>query len=524
MANKELFKPKSSIKATDLVNKGGGIAYSLSDEASLAQLVCTGTFNNVFYSTGKEQLDKIIELCNKCDLEYVAKLAIYARTEGLMKDTPAFLTALVATKSPELLKKIFPRVINTPKMLRNYVQIIRSGTVGRKSLGSTSKKLVQKYLNSLSDDQLFKADIGNSPSLGDIIKLSHPKAKDEVKNNFYAYLLDRKYNKDILPENVKAYESFKNNTSEVVPDVDFRKLTALKLSDDNWKSIAANASWQQIRHNLNSFQKHNVFQDQKLVKKLADKLSNYEEVKRSRAFPYEIYSTFIHTRGIIPVELTNALQQAAEIAVENVQKLNKTIKVCLDISSSMRNPITGNRGSASSKMRHIDVASVITSSILRKNPDAEVVPFNTEVKKANVNGFDSIMTNAEKLAAMAGGGTKTSSALQYLNEKNAKADVVIYISDNQSWYLNCVSDHRNNDHEKHTATMEQWKIFSKRNQQAKMVLIDIAPYADTQAYDDKKIMNIGGWSDSTFQVINDFLLEEDNKNNWINFIKNAIEM
>ena len=46
----------------------------------------------------------------------------------------------------ELLAQVFPRVIDSGKMLRNFVQILRSGAVGRKSLGTRPKKLVQRWL------------------------------------------------------------------------------------------------------------------------------------------------------------------------------------------------------------------------------------------------------------------------------------------------------------------------------------------------------------------------------------------
>ena len=76
-------------------------------------------------------------------------------------------------------------------MLRNFVQVIRSGAVGRQSLGTRPKKLIQKYLENLTDDQLFKADVGNDPSLQDIIKLVHPKPTNKKRSAMYGYLLAR---------------------------------------------------------------------------------------------------------------------------------------------------------------------------------------------------------------------------------------------------------------------------------------------------------------------------------------------
>src|SRR5579871_1145705 len=90
---------------------------------------------------------------------------------------------------PKDLRPTAPERIICTKMLRNFVQIIRSGAVGRKSLGTRPKRLIQKYLENLTDEQLFKADVGNDPSLQDIIKLVHPKPSNKKRSAMYGYLL-----------------------------------------------------------------------------------------------------------------------------------------------------------------------------------------------------------------------------------------------------------------------------------------------------------------------------------------------
>lgn len=79
-----------------------------------------------------------MELCAAVDAEFIAKTAVFSRERGFMKDIPALLCAVLSVKNRALLDAIFPRVIDNAKMLRNFVQIMRSGAVGRKSLGSVS--------------------------------------------------------------------------------------------------------------------------------------------------------------------------------------------------------------------------------------------------------------------------------------------------------------------------------------------------------------------------------------------------
>jgi 60 kDa SS-A/Ro ribonucleoprotein len=102
MATKNLFsnKNKSTVSAkvtlpVNTINEAGGTAYKLSDKAALAQYAMTGCFNGTYYVADKDQLKTVLELTNKVDPKFVAKLAVYARQKGLMKDMPAVLAAVV---------------------------------------------------------------------------------------------------------------------------------------------------------------------------------------------------------------------------------------------------------------------------------------------------------------------------------------------------------------------------------------------------------------------------------------------
>lgn len=530
MSNKKLFsspqkKNKTTVSAKvtlapNTVNEAGGTAYKLSDKAALAQYAMTGCFNGTYYVSDKEQLKTCVELANKVDPRFVAKLAVYARQKGLMKDMPAFLAAVVASKAPELLSQIFDRVIDNPKMLRNFVQVLRSGATGRKSLGTRPKKLVQAYLEGLTDEQLFKADVGNDPSLQDIIKLVHPRPTNKQRSALYGYLLDKEYNKRDLCSLAKEYETFKKELSGEIPDVPFQMLTALQLTDKHWKQIAENATWNQTRMNLNTFARHGVLADAKMVNALATRLADPELVRKSKTFPYQLFTAYLNVDATIPAKLTNALQDAADASLDNIPEFEGKVYVMVDTSGSMGSAVTGNRGTATTKMRCVDVAALFAAAILRKNPDTEIVPFDTSVHVGHrFNPRDSIMTNAKTLASFGGGGTNCSAALEYVNRKAGKGDLVIYVSDNESW----VDSGRSSSFwgNRGTATMQEWNKFKARNPNAKLVCIDIQPNKSTQAHDRDDILNVGGFSDQVFDVIARFAELGNNKDLWIKTIEDV---
>jgi 60 kDa SS-A/Ro ribonucleoprotein len=517
MANKNLFKSIVGIFSpkADTVNNAGGIAYKLSPKQALAQYAATGCFNHTFYSDAGEQLDKVLALANEVDTEFVAKTAVFAREKGYMKDTPALLLAILSIRDKELFERVFPRVADNGKMLRNFVQIMRSGAVGRKSLGSLPKRMVREWFEKRATEQIFKQAVGQSPSIADILKMVHPKPADAEREALFGYFIGREINADKLPEIVKQFEQFKTGDSAVVPDVPFQMLTALPLDKSGWTAIAEKAPWQMTRMNLNTFQRHGVFEDAAMVKIVAERLRNVEAIKGARVFPFQLMSAFKATdanKGI-PRGITESLQDAMEIATGNVPKIDGKVWIFPDISGSMHSPATGYRKGATSTVSCLDVAALFTATLLRKNPTAEVIPFSDHIVEARLNPRDSVMTNAAILAALPSGGTNCSAPLKELNRRKAKGDAIIYVSDNESW----VDTKR--AWNSGTETMRQWNEFKSRNSDAKLVCIDIQPNAHTQAQERRDILNVGGFSDQVFTLVSEFANGNLDHGHWVGVIE-----
>ena len=100
-------------------------------------------------------------------------------------------------------------MIDDGRMLRNFVQIVRSGQTGRKSLGTRPKRLVQRWLAQRSDEALFRAAVGNDPSLADVIKMVHPRPTSAARRALYAYLIGRPHDAAALPALVREFERYK---------------------------------------------------------------------------------------------------------------------------------------------------------------------------------------------------------------------------------------------------------------------------------------------------------------------------
>lgn len=521
MANKNLFQTLAGklLPKTDATNEAGGQAYQLSPKQQLAQYAATGCFNSTFYASADEQLSKVIELCRTLDAEFIARCAVYARERGLMKDMPALLVAVLSTKDKALFNAVFPRVIDNGKMLRNFVQIMRSGVVGRKSLGTAPKRVINAWFDARTDETIFKDSVGQTPSFADIVKMIHPKPQTASRAALYGYFIGREFDATALPPVVREFEAFKalpKGERKDAPNVPFQMLTALDLGTAEWTAIARHAGWQMTRMNLNTFARHGVFDQPGLPNLIAERLRNPQLIRRARVFPYQLMTAYTMTDAAVPNVVCEALQDAMEIAISNVPKIDGKVYVFPDISGSMQSPATGYRKGATSAVRCLDIAALVAAAILRQNPQAEVLPFSDDVVECRLNPRDSVLTNAQKLAALPSGGTNCSAPLRELNKRKAKGDLLIYVSDNESWV----------DTPRHgwfggssTETLKQWAQFKQRNPQARLVCVDIQPYATTQAKEREDILNVGGFSDQVFDLIAEFATGRMNAEHWVGVIE-----
>lgn len=513
MANKNLFPSFAGrlSPATDTINEAGAPACAFEPKHQLAQYAATGCFGRTFYASATEQLDTVLELAGKLDPKFVAQCAVWARRRGFMKDMPALLCAVLAVRDTALLEKVFPLVTDNGKMLRNFVQIVRSGVTGRKSLGTAPKRMVREWLAKRTAEQLFRESVGQSPSMADVVKMVHPKPAEPALEAMFGWLIGRAVDETLLPDVVRAFERFKRGETTEVPDVPMQMLTAMELDEAAWKQIARRASWTQTRMSLNTFARHGVFADAELTGLLAARLRDEVAIRKSKVFPYQLMTAFLATDAGVPLAIREALKDAMEIAIDNVPAIDGQVIVCPDVSGSMESPVTGARQGATTSMRCIDVAALVAAAIVRKNRGAEVLPFEQRVVGIDLNPRDSVMTNAAKLAAIGGGGTNCSAPLAELNRRKAKGDLVIFVSDNESWV--------DASAKRGTETMRQWELFRARNPRARLVCIDIQPYGTTQAVEREDILNVGGFSDAVFDLVAEHASGGVAPNRWVREIE-----
>jgi 60 kDa SS-A/Ro ribonucleoprotein len=203
-----------------------------------------------------------------------------------------------------------------------------------------------------------------------------------------------------------------------------------------------------------SFSRQGVLKDPKMVELIAEKLVNKGMIEKAHVFPYQILMAYkaVTDPSILyrnakskdsdeseamPAEIVAALEEALEVATMNVPAFEgQSVAICVDVSGSMNSsPVTGTRKGSTTKVMSIDVASLISSSLLRRNQNARIIAFEGRVVNVKLSADNKVMHNTKILASVGGGSTDCAQPLARLNAEAAKVDLVIFVSDYESWTL-----------------------------------------------------------------------------------------
>jgi len=561
MANKSLFQSKSTkLPVADTRNEAGGVAYKLDDRVALAQMACTSFLADQYYDGDKDQLDKILVLCDRVPAEWVAKVAMYARRFGFMKDTPALLVAYLAYRHPELCRRVFRVVIDNGRMIRNVVQMCRSSRVNPNSstLPQCVRWGIRQWLNSAPVKVVFSASVGNDPSLADIIKMVHVKPANAEREALFGYIIGKRKDDgthEAMPSVVKEYENFKaymkamkenlsmaaDSVPTGVPDLPFQMLDSLGLGKREWTSIAANRDrFLFTLKNLNTFERHGVFEDEGVTETVAARLASEENVTYARVFPYQILAAYraiqpplqdsygrmrnVGVQSTKPPMITNALYDALEHSLRNVPEFPGKVAVCVDVSGSMHSPVSGNRKGATSVVRCLDVAALFGAAMFRKNPLARIYPFSNGVINMRLDSRDSVTTLADKLCDYRGGCTDWDAPLRMMITQKWAPDLCVYFSDMQGWVSAPAQTGYHYSSGLASSAQKYWAQIRKLNPKARLVMVNLAAYTSVQVKEDEKAMLVGGFTDEVFKVMNQFHLGELDSERWVGRIDSAVQL
>ena len=476
-----------------VLNYEGAEAFRLSPEMELYTAVVTSSLSNKFYETAAKEIDRMSELVGKCDHKFVAQLAIYARTAMNMRSIPLFLIVELAKihNGDNLVSKTIDKVVLRADEIMELLICYqwRNKQEGIKKLARLSHQVqlgLQHAFNRFDEYQFAKYDRSNMEvKLRDALFLVHPKAKDDKQQTIFdkiaANSLDTPY----------TWETELSALGQQHFDSPEEKADAVKAK---WEQLIGSGKlgYMALLRNLRNIINAQVKAD--IIKDVALRIANPNEVMRSRQFPFRFLSAYRELRNINNGNVSvimDALENAVLATAQNITGFDQNTRVLIacDVSASMYSPI-----SSRSSVKNYDIGLVL--AMLLKNRCKNVISsiFGDVWKVVNMPSRN-ILGNVIQMYAQEGKvgySTNGFKVIEFLRTQSIKMDKVMMFTDCQMW--NSYGDKR--------SIQTEWKKYKIIAPDAKLYLFDLAGYGQSPL---KLVGNdvflIAGWSDKIFDML-----------------------
>jgi hypothetical protein len=395
----------ATIKTT---NKSGHVAYDLDGRTKLVTMALTTMLLEPKYygdNTG-DMIELAESLCNEGDGEFVAKLAVWARTEGKLRSVSHALISVVAHccsgetfVRPAVRRIASMRGDDGTEILATYKALYGDKVRWPHAL----QRGVRDALEKMGPYDLAKYQSrGKEFKLRDALRITHPKAVEAPTAEAMGKVIDGTLP---MPKGWETELSERGNTKEVWDE----------LISENRLGIFA-----QLR-NL-----RNMIKAGADIGPVIDNLTNPEVVRNSRLLPFRFFTAYreLQNVGRATTAVTRAIDKAMSISCGNVDRLVGRTAVMIDSSGSMSWGIS-DKSSTSCR----DIAAVLGAMVVNVADDAWVCCFDSVARVIPMTGL-SVLADVD-MVPNSGGCTDLSAAFTLLEKSGFDADRIIVLSDNE---------------------------------------------------------------------------------------------
>lgn len=411
----------SAVKTT---THEGASARKLDEKGELFTLAVTNMVKqDTYYEAGSARDDryaKLIADVTKADPDWVARMLVWLRSAANMRTASLVGAAEYVHAGGPNGRRVVANVLqraDEPGELLAYW----TSKYGRK-IPQPIKRGIADAVNRLySEYSIQKYDSGNRDfRFADVIQLTHPKPEDVKQDALFKYALDRRYqgsdavpsaelsmltDSRLLDEHLRAGMDIKAVGPETLKAAGWtwEKLSSYgAFTKETWEALIPTMGYMALLRNLRNFEQAGVREP--TMKKVRERLSDPEQVAKSRQLPYRFYSAY---RQVDNVKTKAALEEALEHSFQNIELPGRSL-VLIDVSGSMQG--WGGRSS----IAPADIASVMgVATALGTN--ADIVAFATDSKPVSFRKGGSVLEKAARLPGMGrelGYGTNISQAIR----------------------------------------------------------------------------------------------------------------
>lgn len=481
------------IKNKTILNHEGAQAYPMTPEMELYTAVVTTPLEDMTYEDGSNRAKRIESLATKVDPQFLAKLAVYARTKMNLRSIPLVLLVLLA------------KTHNGDRLVANAVKetVLRADEIaellmcwqcfnpvpGRKKLGKLPKGIqngLKESFNRFDEYQFAKYNRKDKQvTLKDALFIVHPKAKDAAQQAIFDKIASGTL------ETPYTWETELSALGQQVFETPEAKKLAFRAK---WEELIASRKlgYMALLRNLRNILDAGVGGES--IKAVCSILADPFQVRRSKQLPFRFLSAFNEISRIdspYTAAIMTALEKAAEASAENISGFDfdtRVLNAC-DVSGSMQHPISQN-----STVQLYDIGLMLAMLLQNRCKCVMSGMFGDIWKVVGLPGT-AILSNVRELRRREGEvGYSTNGHLvvDYLIENKIKMDKVMLFTDCQMW------DSRHGNE----TLQASWKKYRRMFPEAKLYLFDLAGYGQSPVELRKDgVALIAGWSDRVFEIL-----------------------
>lgn len=420
----------------------GGSGY-LRDPKSELFLLAVSNFvgENTFYESKTDRDTRFLSLIHEVtqsDPDWVARMIPWLRNTAQMRSaTIVALVEYVRAGGPNgraLISSTLSRADEPAELLAYYLSVY--GT----SIPAAIKRGVADAANRLfTESNYLKYGSKKGWGFDRVINLAHPKPKAEWQSALYSYILNKRYDGSlegvdmsllpVISKNIElrdlSSESRKKllETPGALAEAGMTWESASeffgKMDAAVWESLIPQMGYMALLRNLRNFTEAGI--SKKSRDFVIAKLTDPDEVKRSRQFPLRFFSAYTQTGD----EWTTAIAEGLDLSVSNVPELRGSSLILVDRSGSM-----DGRLSEKGSMARWQVASLFGLALAKKNVGrVDLFSYDNGHERVVVSPSTSILRTMDGGEFHPRGGTNTWRTVQaaYTGQ-----DRVIILTDEQA--------------------------------------------------------------------------------------------
>lgn len=438
-----------------LPNNAGGYSFQLDDWERLNRFLILGSEGGTYYVAEKNLTAQNADACIRCIKADGPRVVALAQQINLANRAPKvdpqlFVLALALKHGDTPTKRAVygaaQSMLRTGTHLLHFVAMLDSLGGWNRSKRSVIKAWFEQAIEPLSF-QMLKYQNRDGWRMGDVLRLAHPKPLTEQHGMLFKWSLGKLDLHFPLPSNIPSVigAHTKMLAMEIPPVHQAlwgieNMLPREALPTEALASVEVQRA--QLPHlpihalirNLGNFTSSGLFDDEASMTTVVKKLTDRANLTRSRVHPFAILlATLVYNLGHgvrggktwTPNKMIlSCLEDAYDLAFDNVTPTNKRLLIGIDISASMTMACVGSPIPASL------AAAAMAITLARLEPHASVIQFDTKFRNfVNITK----RTGIASLQNAVGGGTDLSAPVRWALENRREFDAFVILTDSETW-------------------------------------------------------------------------------------------